>query len=105
MAESPEETAKKGPNTPTIAGFKDPDSCATFFVFVEQKILCRVSSFTSALMLWFAIHYVFHLQYSKDTSEVALFIQEFVLGLPSTTCKKTAAYLTVTSDIQAFSIN
>ncbi len=38
----------------------------------------------------------------QNTSEVALFIREFVLGIPSTTYKKNAAYFTVTSDIQAF---
>ena len=70
-----------------------------------SRKLCAVSSFTKCLVLWFAIHYIFHLGYSHEIHDIALFIQEFVFGLPQ--CKggkqKTSSYLTISSDIQSFS--
>ena len=33
-------------------------------------------------MLWFSVHYIFHLDYYPKFHDVALFFQEFVSGLP-----------------------
>jgi len=55
-------------------------------------------------MLWFATHYVFNLEYSKQAKELALFFQEFIFGLPDNS-KKTSTYLTVSGDILQFTIN
>lgn len=71
---------------------------STYYIVVEGNILCEVSSFSRAICLWFATHYIFNLEYSKPLKEVCLFIQEFVFKLPQTT-KKTATYLTTSSDI------
>ena len=46
-------------------------------------------------MLWFSAHYIRNLEYEKTISEVALFIQEFVFGLPGVTIKKSATYLII----------
>jgi len=54
-------------------------------------------------MLWFATHYVFNLEYSKQAKELALFFQEFIFGLPDNS--KTSTYLTVSGDILQFTIN
>ena len=53
-------------------------------------------------MLWFSAYYILNLEYEKTISEVALFIPEFVFGLPAVTIKKSATYLTVSSNIQGF---
>ena len=71
---------------------------SSLFIFVEGIILCEVSTFSKALCIWFASHYIFNLEYSKPLKEVCLFFQEFVFKLPQKT-KKTATYLTTSSDI------
>ena len=107
MAEDPDNVAQQsGNNAPRIACFGDPESSNTYYLMIEKRVLCEVSgSFCKALLLWFISHYVFHLEYLKDTYDLALFFQEFVLGLPGTgsASKKTSTYLTVCSDIQIYS--
>ena len=76
-----------------------------YFIFIESEILCICRSFSHALMVWFLSHYIFNLEYSVKVHEVALFVQEFVFGLPATSGlkrHKTATYLTVTTDIQSY---
>ena len=54
-------------------------------------------------MVWFMSHYVFNLEYSVKIREVALFVQEYIFGLPATSGlkqHKTATYLAVATDIQ-----
>ena len=62
---------------------------------------CAVTAFSKALMLWFVSHYIFNLEYYKQAKDVALFMQEFVFGLP-THDKKSGTYLSVTTDIQSY---
>lgn len=81
-------------SAPRFALFGD----STYYIFVEGNILCEVSSFSRALCLWFATHYIFDLEYCKPLKEMCLFLQEFVFRLPQKT-KKTATYLTTSSDI------
>jgi len=45
-----------------------------YFLFVESEVLCITNSFSQALMLWFATHYVLNLEYCPKT-KVALFMQ------------------------------
>jgi len=45
---------------PRIASFSN-DTEATYFIFVEQKVICSVTSLTRALLIWFISHYVFNL--------------------------------------------
>ena len=55
--------------------------------FLEQKVLCAVSTFCKSIFVWFACHYIFNLEYDKRVKEVALFFQEYVFGEPAN-CKK-----------------
>ena len=76
-----------------------------YFIFIESEVLCICRSFNHALMLWFVSHYVLNLEYSVKVREVALFVQEFVFGLPATSGlkrQKTSTYLAVSTDIQSF---
>lgn len=84
MSHDPEVVCVKDPPLPNprFAAFKEVNGNIVYFMFVEQKTLCSVSSFTKCLVLWFAIHYIFHLGYFHKVYDVALFIQEFVFGLP-----------------------
>ena len=97
MSEDPVTAATKvSTAAPVIACFD-----SSYYLFVENKVLLRgISTFCKALALWFALHYVFHLEYDKPVSE-ALFLQEFVFGLPAIRSKRGATYLTVSSDIQS----
>ena len=103
MTDDPNEVAKRAPprNPPRFAGFMNARGESSYIIFGEQKVLCHVSSFSKALVLWFSIHYIFNLEYCKQTKDVALFFQEYVFGLPDRS-KKSATYLTVCSDIQSY---
>ena len=68
-------------------------------------MLCVCHSFSHALMLWFISHYVFNLEYAIQVREVAMFVQEFVFGLPTTSGMKrhkTSTYLAVSTDIHNY---
>jgi len=78
MVENPEAAARSDPQRSALwfAAFKCPDGGeAQYFIFIEQKILCAVQSFSKALMLWFTSHYVFNLEYGRPVKEVAIFLK------------------------------
>ena len=102
MTEAPETVAHRPPlrTAPRIAGFKGPTTDSQYYIIVEQ-VLCSVAAFSKAFMLWFLSHYIFNLEYCKQAKDVALFMQEFVFGLP-THDKKSGTYLSVTTDIQSY---
>ena len=89
-------------NTPWIGEFAADDGDSMYFVFIERTILCSVNSFTRALFLWFTLYYVFNLEYERNTRDICLFFQEFIFGLPDNFCKKSATYLSVSTDIQRY---
>ena len=86
-----------------MAFIEKVDGTGTYVLIIEKKVWCTgIPTFCHALALWFAVHYIFNLEYSKDISEVAIFMQEFLFGLPATRAKKSATYLTVCSNIQGY---
>ena len=98
MVDVPEDVAKEAPTSaPRFACFKS-DEREDYFIFVEKQALRSVKSFTKALMLWFALYYVFNLRYCKQAKELACFFQEFVFELPLT--GKSATYLAITTDVR-----
>ena len=101
MSDSPEEVATRPPchNSPRFVCFTGDDADPTYFVYVEQKILCQISTFVKAMMMWFASHYVFNLEYPKCAKDAAMFLQENVFLLPQSGSNKTSTYLSLTSDI------
>ena len=63
----------------------------SYFIMLEQEVLCYTSSFSNALFLWVSSYYIFNLDYEKNTKEVLLCLQEYVFGQPeqfkkSSTC-------------------
>ena len=104
MSDAPETVAVAPPtrNSPWIGEFKAEDGDSVYFIFVEQKVLCTVNSFTKSLFVWFSLFYIFNLEYNKYARDVCLFFQEFIFGLPSNAYKKTSTYLSITTDIQTF---
>jgi len=94
MVENPEAAARSDPQRSALwfAAFKCPDGGETqYFIFIEQKILCAVQSFSKALMLWFTSHYIFNLEYGRPVKEVAIFFEELVFNLPDSS-KKSSTY-------------
>jgi hypothetical protein len=105
MSQSVEAVAEADPPraAPRIVCFEAADSyTAEYFCVIEKKPLFKVPTFSEALSIWFATHYVFDLMYSKQTKDVALFFQECVFGLPEPSKGRSATYLTVSSDINKF---
>ena len=103
VTDDPDEVATGSPrrDAPCIASFPDGDK-HSYFIFVEGKTLFSVSSFTKALVISFMIHYVFNLEYCKQSREISLFVQEFVFGLPESSKGKSSRYLTICSDVSKF---
>ena len=104
MTDDPEEVERQSPprSAPRFVCFQGTDGVEkTYFIYVEQQVLCQMRSFKMAFVVWFIAHYVFNLEYSKHMKEVATFVQEFIFGLPNKV-KRSATYLTVSSDIQSF---
>ena len=87
-------------SSPRFAGFGENN----YVLFIDREVLCDATSFSQALMLWFASHYIFHLQYCDKVKEVAYFMQEFVFGVPVDTAdyRKSVPFMSVTSDIQKY---
>lgn len=104
IADDPSIVACKGKTSaPIIASFQDVDGTNEYYIIVEKRVLFGgLTSFCKSLALWFSLHYIFNLEYEKVVNEVALFIQEFVFGLPASKVKKSSTYLTVSSDVQTF---
>lgn len=82
MTETPETVAHRPPlrTALRIAGFKEPTTDSQYYIIVEQKVLCSVTAFPKALILWFAS---LNLECCKQAKEVALFVQELVFGVPT----------------------
>ena len=91
-------------SAPLVACFMDVER-SEYCLSIENKIvLDGIPSFSKSMALWFSSHYIFNLEYNDLLSKLALFFQEFVFGLPASRAKKTSTYLTVTSDVQTFTI-
>ena len=105
MSDKPEDVARGEPvrNAPWIGKFTVDDGDSTYFLFVEQMVLCSANSLSKTLFLWFSLHYVFNLEYDDHVKELCLFFQEFIFGLPSN-CKRTSTYLSATTDIQNYAL-
>ena len=105
MTEDPDVVSNNSKySAPRFAGFIG-DEEAQYFLFVESKIITQTSSFNTALLLWFCLFYTLNLEYPKPVTEVCIFFQEFVFGLPSSTAYrrfKSVTYLSVTTDIQKY---
>ncbi len=101
MSDEPECAALETPlrNTPWIGEFVADDGDPTYFIYIEQRILFTVNTFTRAIFMWFSLFYVFNLEYQKNTRDMCLFFQEFIFGLPDNMCKKSSTYLSVSTDI------
>ena len=96
MSRDPPRTA------PRVAAFQKADGgWVDYFIFIDKAVLCKVNTLAKAIILWFVSHYVFNLEYEKQLKNVALFFQEFIFVLLAG-AKKSAFYLTVTSDLHAF---
>ena len=59
--DDPQESAEQDPSraSPRIGRFLVDDGAPVYYIFVENRVLMQVSSFTKALFLWFSVHYVF----------------------------------------------
>ena len=102
MSEDVQSVAQRDPprTAPRISCFTGESESTDYFIIIEKKLLCKVSSFAEALCTWFASHYVFDLVYPKQTKDVALFFQEYVFGLPEqggSRSTHSATYLTVST--------
>ena len=72
MADDPSEVATTR-STPWFGAFVDPIAEDKFFLFVEGRVLTTVNSFSKTLVMWFALYYIFNLEYPKQIKEVCFF--------------------------------
>lgn len=78
---NPESLAKATParNAQRFVQLTVVDGDSSYFL---QVVVCSVKSFTKALFLWFALYYIFNLEYEKIVQDVGKFFQEFCLWAP-----------------------
>ena len=69
-----------------------------YFILCEQKVLCKVESLKVAIFITLAAYFCFNLEYPRDSKNVILFLQDYVLELPDD-MKRTASYLSISTDI------
>ena len=50
-----------------------------YFILVEQDVLVDTNTISRAILLWFAVHYVFNMEYANDS--VGHFIQDMIFCL------------------------
>ena len=70
-----------------------------FYIMTEGEMLCDCSSFSQAMFLQLAVHYVFNLQYDPTVYEPLLFLQEFVANVDDKFAKHSASFVSISSAI------
>lgn len=68
-----------------------------YFIIVEQDILVGTSSISSAVLLWFAAHYAFDMEYGY--TDVGNFFQDFIFCVGPHKTRKSS-YKTITGSIK-----
>ena len=74
---------KKPPlrNQPRIAAYK-LEARTQYFIICEQKVLCEVSNFDTALFIVFSSYCFFNLEYPLKTKNLLSFFQDYILEQP-----------------------
>lgn len=85
-------------NQPRIAAIVG-DLVTEYFIICEQKVFCKVLSLKMALFIVFSCYYCFNLEYPGAAKWIFVFFQDYILEQPDHT-KKSATYLSITSDIK-----
>lgn len=95
LTDYPEEVGKRPPsgNSPRFVCFTDDNAELTYFVYVEQTVLCQVSTFVKALIIWFVSHCNM-----LSVQKMQLFSVFMLLQAGA----KTSTYLSLSSDIMTF---
>ena len=64
-------------NSPRFVKLTVSDGKSSYFLFMEQAVICSMKSFTKALLLWFTLHYIFNLKYEKyERKKIKLLVVE-----------------------------
>lgn len=85
---------------PRTAAFVTEGGTTDYLILCENASLCKCTSLQAALFTMFSCYYCFHLDYPKQAKCVFEFFQDYILGHPDATCKKSGTYLAVVSDIK-----
>ena len=91
--------------SPTIFAIREVSEDCKYCLVIEKKVtINEIVSFTRALSIFFAVHYIFNLEYDKSLSEVALFLPRVFVWAASLECQKSSTYLAVSSNVQRFAV-
>lgn len=63
-----------------------------YFVVCESKVLCRVATWQSAILIAFSAYYTFNLEYPTEAKNIFGFSQDYNLAHPDSN-NKTGTYL------------
>lgn len=85
-------------NSPRIVHLSGEDR-HQYFVVMEHKVLCEVSTLQSALFFMFCAYYVFNLEYPKKAIGMLYFFQDYILSYPDS-MKRPGSYISVVSDLK-----
>lgn len=79
----------------------DESVSPSYKIIIEQQVITSTADLTAALYVLFAVHFVFNITYHSKVSDLYLFLQEVVFGMPSEVKKKSAAYTSFCVAIEA----
>uniref|UniRef100_A0A1X7TLA5 SAM domain-containing protein n=1 Tax=Amphimedon queenslandica TaxID=400682 RepID=A0A1X7TLA5_AMPQE len=83
-------------NVPRIVHLKTSNQ---YFVVAEQDILTEVVSISDAIFVWFAVHYIFNIKYTRKIVSIGFFFQDNIFALVDGT-SRPSTYNAVVGDIR-----
>ena len=85
---------------PRVAAFITEGGTTEYLILCENRRLCKCTNLQTAIFTMFSRYYIFHLDYPKQAKNVFEFLQDYVLGHPDSSSKKSGTYLAIVSDIK-----
>ena len=72
-----------------------------YYIIAEHDVVTEVANMSDAIFYWFAVHYIFNIQYSKNLSSVGYFLQDNIFDLTDGGAR-TSKYNSVIGDIRQY---
>ena len=68
-------------------------TASSFHIIVEGQMMCKVTEFTEAVPLMFALFYVFNISYPKELASTLHYLQKYVFAIDDGTSSNKVAKL------------
>ena len=72
-----------------------------YYIIAEHDVVTKFANMSDAIFYWFAVQYVFNIQYSKILSSVGYYLQDNIFDLTDRGAR-TSKYYLVVGDIRQY---